>query len=273
MFGRVKAVPILVPLFFAIAISAESNFWLFPGRAGDSNDYSLDPIFPLSSTQRLQWNTDFDTYNLTLWQQSSPGGAATSGAIIYAKSSSDSEVGGFEWNVQTYSLKLEDSPVFFIWVLDPEGNSFTSHYFNITAKGVSSSITASATSTATSTSASTSDASARSVTATQSVPVQTLSAPTQSPQPQNNNSAFKVGLGVGLGLGIPLVLLLGVYLGMKAMKTRRTLGQPTDLPIYVGSDPPKYPLEEFSQAPSGELLHTEPVELPGHGYYSPRELL
>ncbi|KAF2805737.1 uncharacterized protein BDZ99DRAFT_574608 [Mytilinidion resinicola] len=270
MFGMIRPLLILGHLLLAIGISAESNFWLFPGQNGANNDYSENPILPQSTPQPLRWSTDFDAYTIRLWQQHLSGNKATAGETMYAKSSEDSEVGNFTWTVQTYSMDLEDSNVFFLQVDDLHGHSITSHYFNITAGGVSSSITTLATSTTTSTSVA--DSSTRSATATQSFPASTPSAATQSPQPQNKDTAVKIGLGVGLGLGIPLVLLLGVYLGMQAMKTRQTAGETMDQSIYIGPDPPKYPLVEYSQAPSSEELRTEPSELPGDRYNAPQEL-
>jgi hypothetical protein len=83
MFGLLRILPLLGYLLLALMTNTQANNFLYPGHPGDSNDYSLDPIFPLGSTQHLQWNTDFSSYNITLWQQSKTGGSAIAGAIIY----------------------------------------------------------------------------------------------------------------------------------------------------------------------------------------------
>jgi hypothetical protein len=104
------------------------------------------------------------------------------------------------------------------------------------------------------------------ITSTTSLPTSTQATATRTPQPQNSDTATKVGLGVGLGLGIPTVLLLGVYVGMKVVKTRRTPSP--DQPIYIGPDPPKYQnVNHFQdtpmyQPPEPRQHEPEPIELP-----------
>jgi len=72
-------------LFLAglLAVYADNDRFLYPGTASANGDYSQNPLWPLSSTQKVRWITSLSSYNITLYQQSLSLSAATAGAAIY----------------------------------------------------------------------------------------------------------------------------------------------------------------------------------------------
>jgi hypothetical protein len=161
-----------------------------------------DPIYTLGEIVTWTWNTKEDNYSFVLWQQFQNRGAAAAGATIYIKTSSDPEVGTFNWAAQVYNFNISDSMEYFLRVGytnrqpdDPylEG----SYYFNITDKASSSSTTSSSTVSTSSSSSSTSTISPPAIT--------TSSIPPPNPSP--------VALGAGLGVGIPVAIAIGLLIG------------------------------------------------------------
>ncbi|KAF2205539.1 hypothetical protein GQ43DRAFT_468026 [Delitschia confertaspora ATCC 74209] len=250
-----------------------------PDSSGIAKDYTQNAYWIIGETQRVRWVTTLDEYTVALWQER-PGTnyAAAPGPDIYRKQKTDSELGGFDWVVQTYNFDINDSPIFYFWIVSPDLEQFdwpSSHYFNI-SKVVASSRSTSI-STSTSTSSSSSPPSNLTPTPTQTpsstAPAPTPPAPTIASNPPKSNNSL--ALGVGLGLGIPFVLLLGILAGMKLVKSRQSnsalpapeaqsIGPYTE--VTASEPPPNYGWIYKNTAPEWAL----PVELMGNT--SPLEL-
>lgn len=141
---------------------------------------------------------------------------------ITAKSESEEETSGFEWNVTTGGSTLNETQVYFL-SLGPtdavnNGKAATSHYFNITDNAVASQgpVTSATTSAAQSTSTQTTSTLAEAIPNGSAQPTSSTTAtsdPTSHPS-KSNNSALAIGLGVGLS--IPLLLLVISFVGLKS---------------------------------------------------------
>ena len=179
----------------------------------------------------------------------------------------DSGGGGqqaFKWQVQTYNTNLTFGHVYFLWLAPMDSQwTLTSHYFNITDQAQSKSGTtsspafASSTSLTSSTTAFTSSTSlASSITASSisSTPSQRSSQNPVTPSPgaSSNTELLKIGFGVGLGIGVPLVLLAGMWIGLRLVRSRQSSSR--------------------SMKPSGPLSQVSKTEHPSNSYPDPNQV-
>jgi len=214
-------ITILYILCYPFLISgAGVGYFLNPPTSGNSKDFTNNVVWSLGSVQLLQWTTDLDGYNISLWQQNLTGNsAAVANSPIFSHNAGILPTGSISWLVQLpQDFDLETSSVFYLGGGTSVGNAvFTSHYFNITNKAVS--VSSSSASTSASSIASSSTSSAASPFQTSST---TAILPTGSAQSSNNGltGSTKVGLAVGLGVGVPLILLLGIFIGLKFIKRK-----------------------------------------------------
>ncbi|KAK8253119.1 hypothetical protein HDK77DRAFT_170711 [Phyllosticta capitalensis] len=186
----------------------------------------------------------------------------------------------FDWTVDTYDTNITSSPAFFFWINPGGSDGFTSHYFNVTKETSSASATtftesssATPTSAVSSSKAATTSADPTSSPAPAATTSNANSGSASNTSSDSGSTAIKVGLGVGLGVGVPLVLIAGIWIGLKAVKQRRSsqrsVGSSTLLAQLAEhkrhSEPNFYPEApmyrpwEIYEAP----VARSPVELPG----------
>ncbi|KAL4771911.1 hypothetical protein BDW60DRAFT_46204 [Aspergillus nidulans var. acristatus] len=161
-------------------------------------DLEAIPTFELGSIQDIAWTTNLDCYNISIWQRttgnvSSMGGGSDGesesisvniqGGNIFAQTTANERVNTFAWVVQTYSLDLALSSIFYLSI---EGDATsTSGDFNITTSPPSSSSNSSNT-----------------------------ASPAPNPASTETSSSLtstgKIALGLGVGVGAPLITLLAI---------------------------------------------------------------
>ncbi|KAL4761205.1 uncharacterized protein BDW70DRAFT_168237 [Aspergillus foveolatus] len=171
-------------------------------------DLEAIPTFELGSIQNIAWTTNLDFYNISIWQRttgnvSSNGGGSDgeSGSIsgniqggnIFAQTTANERVNTFAWVVQTYSLDLALSSIFYLSI---EGDATsTSRDFNITTSPSSSS---NSSNTATS-----------------------APNPASTETSSSLTSTGKIALGLGVGVGAPLITLLAILAYFQYRSGRR----------------------------------------------------
>ena len=172
----------------------------------------------------------------------------------------------FHWQVQTYTMDLAFSPVYFLWLAPGDPQGFTSHYFNITDQVPDSASSTSSTSGTIAFAPSTSLASSMTTSSLPSTPSQKSSQTPVTPpaSASSNTEPLKVGLGVGLGIGVPLLLLAGIWIGLRLMKSRRrsSRGMNPAGPLSQSSImeyPPSYYANQIQEVPGREHeIHEAP---------------
>ncbi|MDI1488755.1 MAG: hypothetical protein OHK93_008031 [Ramalina farinacea] len=252
--------------------------FLVPGPTGPDKDFSADLTWTLGSLQVIQWSTNLDSYDINLYQQGTDPPPDHQPGTIYSVGSGGAGEQIFRWQVQTYNTNLTFGHVFFLWLAPGDTQGFTSHYFNITDQAQSTSGTssptafASSTSLASSTTAFTSPTSlASSITASSisSTPSQRSSQTPVTPpaSASSNTKSLKVGLGVGLGIGIPLVLLAGMWIGLRLVRSRHSSsrsmnpGEPlSQFPIM------EYPPDSYPDPSQSGHYGNKVQEAPGEGH-------
>ncbi|KAL3432596.1 hypothetical protein BDV09DRAFT_205827 [Aspergillus tetrazonus] len=169
-------------------------------------DLEVIPTFELGSIQNIAWTTNLDFYNISIWQRttgnvsSHEGGsdgenesisANIQGGNIFAQTTANERVNTFAWVVQTYSLDLALSSIFYLSI---EGDATsTSRDFDIT----------------------TSPSSSFSNTAS-SAPN-----PASTETSSSLTSTGKIALGLGVGVGAPLITLLAILAYFQYRSGRR----------------------------------------------------
>ncbi|CBF71636.1 predicted protein [Aspergillus nidulans FGSC A4] len=172
-------------------------------------DLEAIPTFELGSVQNIAWTTNLDFYNISIWQRttgnvsSHEGGndgeseslnINIQGGNIFAQTTADERVNTFAWVVQTYSLDLALSSIFYLSI---EGDATsTSRDFNITTSPSSSSSNSSNTASSAPNPASTETSSSL-------------------------TSTGKIALGLGVGVGAPLITLLAILAYFQYRSGRR----------------------------------------------------
>ncbi|KAK1765595.1 hypothetical protein QBC33DRAFT_516482 [Phialemonium atrogriseum] len=239
------------------ADSADEIFgnFIHPPAIIEDDIYGDNLIFRLGDVEELRWTTDWDSYNLRLYQRDIMNGNTpftAPGTTIFSKPQNQAEPGGLNWTVQTYTFDLDISPVFILEIENSAGDSgFSSHSFNISSK--------------------------RLVTST--------APPTPSSKPESPTTDagsasgldLRLPLGLGLGLGIPLVALASFVLGYfvfnlcgrlpkeeaEKPSQRQTSPHGNQPPYEIGSGQPAVALQEepiyYEADPSAARLS----ELPG----------
>ena len=80
--------PFVIVLTFAridFADSVFDNVFIFPNAPGPGQNYVGDLSWSIGSSQKIQWTTTIDSYNITLWQQNLEVNAAQDLASIYSR--------------------------------------------------------------------------------------------------------------------------------------------------------------------------------------------
>ena len=67
-----------------ISVGDESNVFIFPTAPGPNDNYVGDLSWTLGSTQKIQWVTTLDSYNIYLFQQDTGSGNMKQGSSIYS---------------------------------------------------------------------------------------------------------------------------------------------------------------------------------------------
>ncbi|KAL4748950.1 hypothetical protein BDW72DRAFT_143392 [Aspergillus terricola var. indicus] len=190
-------------------------------------DLEAIPTYELGSIQNIAWTTNLDFYNISIWQRitgkvssmgdgSDGGGESTSvniqGGNIFAQTTATERVNTFAWVVQTYSLDLALSSIFYLSI-DGDATS-TSRDFNITTSPSSSSSNSS-----------------------------TTASPAPNPASTETSSSLtstgKIALGLGVGVGAPLITLLAILAYFQYRSGRRA---------YMLTEPQS---QLYSHPPSG----------------------
>ncbi|KAL4740942.1 hypothetical protein BDV11DRAFT_203916 [Aspergillus similis] len=186
-------------------LSAETYFTNPPSNS----DLDAIPTYELGSIQNIAWTTNLNFYNISIWQRttgdvsnmsggSDGGGESISvniqGGNIFAQTTATERVNTFAWVVQTYSLDLALSSIFYLSI---EGDATsTSKDFNITASPSYSSSNFS-----------------------------TTASPAPNPASTETSSSLtstgKIALGLGVGVGAPLITLLAILAYFQYRSGRR----------------------------------------------------
>ena len=74
----------VIVLSFA-RINVADNVFIFPNAPGPGQNYVGDLSWSIGSSQKIQWTTTIDSYNITLWQQSLELNSAQALASIYSR--------------------------------------------------------------------------------------------------------------------------------------------------------------------------------------------
>jgi hypothetical protein len=71
---------------FSNTLLAQDTQWTTPPPAGNTQDFTENPVYAVNSMVQLAWVTSSNSYSIWLWQQAGGGiGAATTGSQIYSK--------------------------------------------------------------------------------------------------------------------------------------------------------------------------------------------
>ncbi|KAL4998716.1 hypothetical protein BDV10DRAFT_185098 [Aspergillus recurvatus] len=189
------------------AYSSVKTYFTNPPSNPDSQ---VIPTYELGSIQNITWTTNLDVYNISIWQRAtgnatgtgrgSDGGSESisvsiQGGNIFAQTTATERVNTVAWVVQTYSLDLTLSSIFYLSI---EGDATsTSRDFNITTSPPSSSSPNSS----------------------------GAAAPTPNPASTETDTSLtstgKIALGLGVGVGAPLITLLAILAYFQYRNGRR----------------------------------------------------
>lgn len=75
----------VIVLSFARINVADDNLFIVPNAPGPNQDYVRDLPWSIGSSQKIQWTTTINSYNITLWQQSLELSSAQGLASIYSR--------------------------------------------------------------------------------------------------------------------------------------------------------------------------------------------
>ena len=75
----------IVLSFARINVADGDNLFIFPTAPGPDQTYVGDLSWSIGSSQKIQWITTIDSYNITLWQQSLELNSAQGLASIYSR--------------------------------------------------------------------------------------------------------------------------------------------------------------------------------------------
>ncbi|KAK1985711.1 hypothetical protein LZ30DRAFT_778833 [Colletotrichum cereale] len=141
------AAPLLLLLLAARGTLAENRFRRPPGP-GPTGDFRDNPVYALGSQLDLQWETDFESVDLLVWQESD-----TESEPAYAIIAQKTRSTGMLWTVGYSGFQPYHDPtrsnVYFIQMFKSGDNvgNVTSHYFNITDSSASATPSAASTTT------------------------------------------------------------------------------------------------------------------------------
>ena len=74
----------VIVLSFACINNAD-NLFIFPNAPGPGQNYVGDLSWPIGSSQKIQWTSNIESYNITLWQQNLEANTAQGLASIYSR--------------------------------------------------------------------------------------------------------------------------------------------------------------------------------------------
>lgn len=203
------------------ASAADSDRTYFTNPPSSQSDADGMPVYELGSVQEISWTTDLDIFNISIWQRDRGSGNKNSGGNIFglstnnshssqsrtnrrtAKTSPSETINTFSWAVQTYSLDLSDSSIFFLSI-EAGSHSSTSANFNITSSTKSYP-------------SSSPIADSDSESESESDP----DSPTTTDSPTSLTSTGKIALGLGAGIGAPLISLLAILAYFQYRSARR----------------------------------------------------
>ncbi|KAF7193711.1 hypothetical protein HII31_04961 [Pseudocercospora fuligena] len=203
-------------LFSRILCQDTENYFINPPPGGPIHDYSQNNVYATGSLIRFQWQTNYTTMSLVLWQNDN----SSFQYFIQDQPASLS----YTWTVDlSGKFSLDQGDVFFLGIFNEDGSEaqFGSHYFNIT----DSSAQATPTTMTTSVSATSIPTS---VTAATDISTTSTSSPTSSSTAAVSSgglsSSAQVGIGVGVGVGVG-ALLVGLAIGY-FVRRKRNVQQP-----------------------------------------------
>jgi hypothetical protein len=177
----------------------------------------------IGDTQRIEFDTDFDTYTVAIWQQSKSQQAALLGPILY-QPSSGVRATEFDWVVQAYDFDLDVSDNFFLWLFEGpasvQGNqsakSLSSSFFTIKEARVSTT-----TETTSFVSSTTQPATISSSTTLTPAETPSTTGTTQASTSDNGLSAAAQG-GIGAGVGVVgLACIIALLIWWRHLKSKR----------------------------------------------------
>ncbi|MCJ1476470.1 hypothetical protein MMC13_005136 [Lambiella insularis] len=217
----------LVTAAFAASVLGQPA-WIYPLPSGKAHDYTGNEIWYIGETKKLEWSVDWFKLSLAVWQDyNSNGLAATTG--IFQNASGSKLAGTYNWVVDTYSMNLTLSPVFYFVLYDGATHAsvnLQSHYFNIQQSSSTSSHSLS-TSTARPSSCTSSVKTTTTATFTTTTPPSSTGtsiadiSSTYTPSAGLSHAAIA---GLSAGLGIPLLAAgLGLlwYLSRKRRRQKK----------------------------------------------------
>lgn len=82
---RLLSLFVIVLGFARINVADGDNLFIFPNAPGPGQNYVGDLSWSIGSSQKIQWTTTIDSYNITLWQQSMEWNSAQALASIYSR--------------------------------------------------------------------------------------------------------------------------------------------------------------------------------------------
>src|SRR6266498_2047509 len=202
-------------------VSAQQNVFYNPVPGATIHDYSKNPIYNIGKTVDLQWSTSYKRLSLVLWQNDNPINEyilrmysphpcpQPSQLLTICSIENVTTRTEYKWRVAT-NQNLVNGTVFFLVIYDESadnnGDSFSSHYFNLTQKATSGG------SSTTKKPSSTMHTSIKSGTATTKPVSNTAAAATSTPTASSSDSGssgLSTSAKVGLGVGIPVAVILG----------------------------------------------------------------
>ncbi|OHW99299.1 hypothetical protein CSPAE12_02001 [Colletotrichum incanum] len=129
--------PLVTYLLLAVRSARAENRFRRPPGPGPAGDFRDNPSYTLGSQLDLQWETDFESIDLLIWQE-----ADYSPEPTYATIVSKTRSLGMLWTVSYNGFPSHHDPtkssIYFIQMFksgESVGN-ITSHYFNITESAV-----------------------------------------------------------------------------------------------------------------------------------------
>ena len=198
--------------------------------------------------------------------------------LLILRAASDGNATGqqsLNWKVQLYDSDLSTSPVYFLWLNPGADGGFSSHYFNITVKALSSSSSSSSSAVPSSASSTSPTFSIVASPTPSPLPAETSTSTPTSPSGGHSSTpeTLRVGLGVGLGIGIPLVLIAGIWIGLQSVKQRKASHSSRDngfgAPLTQLPDKDPWPLQLDEAIFNAHTIHealdtsNEPREMSG----------
>ncbi|UNI13390.1 hypothetical protein JDV02_000138 [Purpureocillium takamizusanense] len=225
------------------------------------------PRWRAGDVQKIKYRTTYTEYTIALWQQLDSAGRL--GPILFQTTNGPDT--DFDWVVQSYTLNLDTSDKFFLWLFEggpsAQGNTSitnqSSGFFYISPAVTT---TSSSTSTTTSTSTPSSSSSPSSSSATPS------SSPTVQATTDNGlSTGAKAGIGAGAGVaGLAILAAILLFAGYRSKKKREL--EELRSASYLNSGGFTSTNMSKTALPVTPVPQQPPSELPGHHHRDMAEL-